>query len=63
MNRMLSELDRNGVYLRRAEEFQNEMNGTLFGIGVILQVSDKFESPMFWLEVLQTRAEFPQMPV
>ncbi len=43
MNRMLSELDRNSVYYppRRAEEFQNEMNGTLFGIGVILQVSDE----------------------
>lgn len=43
MNRMLSELDRNSAYYppRRAEEFQNEMNGTLFGIGVILQISEE----------------------
>ncbi|OUU25794.1 MAG: hypothetical protein CBC13_01535 [Planctomycetia bacterium TMED53] len=42
MNRMLRELDRNSAYYppRRASDFQNEMNGTLFGIGVILRFTE-----------------------
>ena len=43
MNRMLAELDRNSAYYppRKAEEFENEMKGTLFGIGIILQLTEE----------------------
>ena len=43
MNRMLGDLDRNSAYYppRRATEFQNEMNGTLFGIGIILRLTEE----------------------
>lgn len=42
INRMLGELDRNSAYFppRQATEFQNEMNGTLFGIGIIMQMTE-----------------------